>query len=247
MRLKDKVAIVTGGGRGIGSAYCRGLAKEGAKVVIADVLLEAAEALAEEMKKEGYEALALKVDVSSETDTMKMAEDVLKEFGSIDILVNNAGIFPLCKFVDLTYEQWRKVMSVNLDGTFLCTKAVVPHMIEKKKGKIINISTECHFMGFADLVDYTASKSGVVGFGRALANALGEYFINVNTITPGLTGSKELLETQPENFEPHVEGQAIKRVQVPEDLVGTVIFLASDESDMITGQIINVDGGYNKN
>jgi 3-oxoacyl-[acyl-carrier protein] reductase len=176
-----------------------------------------------------------------------MAEKTLAHFGSIDILVNNAGIFPLCNFVDLTYAQWRKVMSVNLDGTFLCTKAVVPHMIKKKKGKIINISTECHFMGFADLVDYTASKSGVVGFGRALANALGEYFINVNTITPGLTGSKELLETQAENFEPHVAGQCIKRVQVPEDLVGTVVFLASDESDMITGQIINVDGGYNKN
>jgi 3-oxoacyl-[acyl-carrier protein] reductase len=246
MRLKDKVAIVTGGGRGIGSAYCRGFAKEGAKVVVVDVNIDGASALAEELKQDGFDALALKVDVSSESDTQNMAQKTLSEFGSIDILVNNAAIFPLSKFVDVTYAQWKKVMSVNLDGVFLCTKAVVPHMIEKNKGKIINISTECFFMGFADLVDYTASKAGVVGFSRALAEALGEYFINVNTITPGLTASKELLETQPENFEPHVAGQCIKRVQVPEDLVGTAVFLASDESDMITGQIINVDGGYNK-
>jgi 3-oxoacyl-[acyl-carrier protein] reductase len=247
MRLKDKIAIVTGGGKGIGKAYCKGMAREGAKVVIADIDFESAEKTAEELKQDGFQALALHVDVSSESDTQKMVDETINHFGGVDILINNAGIFPLSKFTDLTYEQWRRVLGVNLDGVFLCTKAVVPHMINQKKGKIISISTECFFMGFGDLVDYTAAKAGIVGFTRALAEALGEHFINVNTVTPGLTASETLLEQQPENFEPHIKGQCIKRRQQPEDLVGTIVFLASDESDMITGQIINVDGGYNKN
>jgi 3-oxoacyl-[acyl-carrier protein] reductase len=137
-------------------------------------------------------------------------------------------------------------MSVNLDGPFLCSKAVVPSMIQNGHGKIINISTECFFMGYGELVDYTAAKAGVVGFTRALAEALGEHGINVNTITPGLTATEILLEEQPYNFEPHIQGQCIKRAQKPDDLVGTLLFLASSDSDMITGQIINVDGGYNK-
>lgn len=246
MRLAGKVAIVTGGGRGIGEAYCRGLAREGAKVAAVDVNLDSAQKVAGDLVKEGHEAIGLKVDVSSEKDTLSMAAEVLSRFGSIDILVNNAGIFPLCKFTELTLEQWRRVLGVNLDGPFLCSKAVVPHMIKKGRGKIINISTECFFMGYGELVDYTAAKSGVVGFTRALAEALGEHNINVNTVTPGLTATEILLVEQPYNFEPHVKRQCIKRRQQPEDLVGAVVFLASSESDMITGQIINVDGGFNK-
>ncbi len=247
MRLKGKVAIVTGGGRGIGQAYCRGLAREGARVVVADVDYASAKATAEEIGAQGHEALGLKVDVTSETETRKMGEEAARRFGTVDILVNNAGIFPLCKFTELTYEQWRRVLAVNLDGPFLCSKAVVPYMIRQKKGKIINIATECFFMGYGELVDYTAAKAGVVGFTRALAEALGQYFINVNTVTPGLTATEILLREQPYNFEPHVAAQCIKRRQMPEDLVGAIVFLASTESDMITGQIINVDGGYNKN
>ena len=247
MRLKGKVAIVTGGGRGIGKAYCQGLAREGARVVIADLNLPAAKQVEEELKAQGCEALALEVDVTSESGTLRMAETTARSFGTIDILVNNAGIFPLCKFTELTYEQWRRVIGVNLDAVFLCSKAVAPHMIRQKKGKIINISTECYFMGYGELVDYTAAKAGVVGFSRALAEALGEHFINVNTVTPGLTATEILVREQPYNFEPHMQAQCIKRRQEPEDLVGTIVFLASSESDMISGQIINVDGGYNKN
>jgi 3-oxoacyl-[acyl-carrier protein] reductase len=246
MRLEGRVAIVTGAGRGIGKAYCRGLAREGSKVAVCDIDIDQCRKTAEELQNEGYAALPLKVDVSSEEDTLRMADGVVKSFGRIDILVNNAGIFPLCKFTDLTYEQWRKVMAVNLDGVFLCTKAVLPQMIKQKRGKIISIATECVFMGFSELVDYTASKAGIVGFSRAAAEALGQYNINVNTVTPGLTASETLLEQQPENFEPHIQGQCIKRRQEPEDLVGTIVFLSSSESDMITGQIINVDGGFNK-
>jgi 3-oxoacyl-[acyl-carrier protein] reductase len=246
MRLGQKVAIVTGGGRGIGEAYCKGLAREGAKVAVVDIDPKAAEMVASNLKKDGHEALSLKVDVSSERDTLDMAERVSEALGGIDILVNNAGIFPLCKFTDLTLEQWHRVLGVNLDGPFLCSKAVVPYMIRKGKGKIINVSTECFFMGYGELVDYTAAKSGVVGLTRALAEALGEHGINVNTITPGLTATQILLKEQPYNFDPHVQRQCIKRRQQPEDLVGTVVFLASGESDMITGQIINVDGGFNK-
>jgi 3-oxoacyl-[acyl-carrier protein] reductase len=247
MRLADNVAIVTGGGRGIGEVYCRGLSKEGASVVVADINLEAAERVAAAIESDGGTAMAIRVDVGSETDTLEMAEAVISRYGRIDILVNNAGIFPLSPFTELTLEKWRRVMAVNLDGPFLCSKAVVPAMIEKKRGKIINISTECYFMGYGELVDYTAAKSGVVGLTRAMAEALGVHGINVNTITPGLTATDILLKEQPYNFDPHVEGQCIKRRQKPEDLVGTLLFLASSDSDMITGQIINVDGGYNKN
>jgi 3-oxoacyl-[acyl-carrier protein] reductase len=247
MRLKDKVAIVTGGGRGIGEAYCKGLAQEGAMVVVADVDLTSAEGVAEAIRSSGRQALGIKVDVSIEAETRRMAEAAAQKFGTVDILVNNAGIFPLRKFTELTYEQWRRVLAVNLDGPFLCSKAVVPYMIKQNKGKIINIATECFFMGYGELVDYTAAKAGVVGFTRALAEALGPHFINVNTVTPGLTATEILLREQPYNFEPHVAAQCIKRRQTPEDLVGAIVFLASGESDMITGQIINVDGGYNKN
>ncbi len=246
MRLKDQVAIVTGGGKGIGRAYCRGMAREGAKLVVADVDLESAKGVEAELAADGHEALALRVDVSDEGDAGRMADEAVRRFGKIDILVNNAGIFPLCRFTELTYAQWRRVVGVNLDGVFLCSKAVVPHMIRQRRGKIINIATECVFMGYGQLVDYTAAKAGVVGFTRALAEALGEHAINVNTVTPGLTASETLLREQPCNFEPHIQGQCIKRRQEPEDLVGAVVFLASPESDMITGQIINVDGGYNK-
>jgi 3-oxoacyl-[acyl-carrier protein] reductase len=246
MRLKDRVAIVTGGAQGIGAAYCRGLAREGAKVVIGDIQYDLCRKLSRQLEGEGFETLPIKLDVSRESDTLAMAEMAVQEFGSIDVLINNAAIFPLCKFTDLTYEQWRKVHSVNLDGVFLCSKAVVPQMIKQKKGKIISIATECFFMGYGELVDYTASKAGIVGFTRALAEALGEHYINVNVVTPGLTASEHLLKEQPYNFAPHIEGQCIKRRQEPEDLVGTIVFLSSSESDMITGQIINVDGGYNK-
>jgi 3-oxoacyl-[acyl-carrier protein] reductase len=246
MRLKEKVAIVTGGGKGIGSAYCRGLAREGAKVVVADIDFIAAKKLCAELDAKGSENLPFPLDVTSEKSTLEMRDSVLKKFGGIDILVNNAGIFPLRKFTEMTYEDWRKVTAVNLDGVFLCTKAVVPKMIEQGKGKIINIATECVFMGYGELVHYTAAKTGVVGFTRALAEALGPHRINVNTVTPGLTGTEALLEQQPYNFAPHIARQCIKRRQEPEDLVGTIIFLASNDSDMITGQIINVDGGFNK-
>jgi 3-oxoacyl-[acyl-carrier protein] reductase len=246
MRLEGKVAIVTGGAQGIGKAYCRGLAREGAKVVIGDIKFDLCKKLSEEMKKEGFETLPVKLDVSDEKDTLGMADDTLEKFGRIDILINNAAIYPLCKFTELTYEQWKKVLAVNLDGVFLCMKAVVPQMIRQKKGKIISISTECFFMGYGELVDYTASKAGIVGFSRALAEALGEYNINVNTVTPGLTASENVITQQPYNFAPHIAGQSIKRRQEPEDLVGTIVFLSSSDSDMITGQIINVDGGYNK-
>lgn len=246
MRLKEHVAIVTGGAQGIGKAYCKGLAREGAKVVIGDIKFDLCKKLAQEMEKDGYKVLPVNLDVSDEKDTLRMAEDTLKKFGRIDILINNAAYYPMCKFTELTYDQWKRVLAVNLDGVFLCTKAVVPQMIKQKKGKIISISTECFFMGYGELVDYTASKAGIVGFTRALAEALGEYYINVNVVTPGLTASENILALQPYNFAPHIEGQCIKRRQEPEDLVGTIIFLSSSDSDMITGQIINVDGGYNK-
>jgi 3-oxoacyl-[acyl-carrier protein] reductase len=246
MRLTNKVAIVTGGAKGIGKAYCRGLAREGSKVVIGDIDFDAAKKLSVELSAQGFDNLPFPLDVTCEKSTIEMREAVLEKYGRIDVLVNNAGIFPLQKFTEMSYEEWRKVVAVNLDGVFLCTKAVVPQMVKQGKGKIINIATECVFMGYGELVHYTAAKTGVVGFTRALAEALGPDNINVNTVTPGLTGTETLLEQQPYNFAPHIARQCIKRRQEPEDLVGTIVFLASSDSDMISGQIINVDGGFNK-
>jgi 3-oxoacyl-[acyl-carrier protein] reductase len=247
MDFKDKVAIVTGGGSGIGQAYVSALAHAGAKVVIADIVENNATTVARELSQAGCDVTAIKTDVTSEEDTQRMADETKARYGTVNILVNNAGIFPQCDFLDLTYAHWRKVMAVNLDGPFLCCKAVVPEMVKNKSGKIINISTECFFMGFETLVDYTAAKAGVVGLTRALARSLGKYGINVNTITPGLTASDALLRDQPENFDSHVARQCLKRVQRPYDLVGALMFLSSSASDMITGQIVNVDGGFNLN
>jgi 3-oxoacyl-[acyl-carrier protein] reductase len=242
---ENKIVIVTGGGSGIGRAYVTALAKANAKVVIADIDEQPAHELAHELTAAGHEVIAIRTDVTSEQDTLSMAAETVAKFGTIDVLVNNAGIFPQSEFLDLTYAHWRKVLAVNLDGPFLCCKAVAPEMVKNKRGKIINISTECFFMGFETLVDYTAAKAGVVGLTRALARSLGRHGINVNTITPGLTASDALLRDQPENFDSHVARQCLNRVQRPDDLVGALMFLASPASDMVTGQIINVDGGFN--
>jgi 3-oxoacyl-[acyl-carrier protein] reductase len=184
--------------------------------------------------------------VSREKDTIALASDTFNKYGVIDILVNNAGIFPPCEFDDLTYKTWRHMIEVDLDSVFLCTKAVVPYMKKQKSGKIINISSEVFYIGFANMVDYTAAKTGVIGFTRAMAEALGEYNVHINAITPGLVSTKKVEEIFGSGFPAHIERQCIKRKQMPEDLVGPVVFLASGDSDFVTGQTINVNGGFTK-
>jgi NAD(P)-dependent dehydrogenase (short-subunit alcohol dehydrogenase family) len=245
MRLKDKVCIVTGGGMGIGRAYCLGLAAEGARVVVADIADP--QAVVKEIEARGGQALGVGCDVSREPDTQRTATMTLDRWGRIDVLVNNAAIYGILKrrpFMEIPIEEWDRVMAVNLRGLFLCARAVFPAMKAQGKGKIINIASSTFFKGVPNYIHYTTSKGGVVGFTRSLARELGEHGIRVNAIAPGFTLSGENEKNMPkEQQEWNIKIRMLKRAQVPEDLVGTLVFLASDESDFITGQTISVDGG----
>jgi NAD(P)-dependent dehydrogenase (short-subunit alcohol dehydrogenase family) len=243
MRLEGRVAIVTGGARHIGAAYCRKLAAEGAAVVIADIL--DGETVAEEIRAQDGRALALKIDVSKEEDANLMAAEAVKSFGRIDILVNNAAIFINIQrqpFYQITAEEWDRVSAVNIKGPFLCAKAVFPQMKEQRSGKIINISSSTAYWGTPNFLHYVASKAALIGMTRSLAREVGEYGICVNAIAPGLVehegqnAPKALTELQ-------LKARSIKRLETPEDLLGTVVFLASSDSDFMTGQTIVVDGG----
>ncbi len=250
MRLKDKVIIVTGGGVGIGRAYSLGLAKEGARVVVADIQVDAAQKAAGEITEAGGEAVSVAVDVTSPEKTREMAEITLKQYGRIDVLVNNAGLYTALKkkpFMEIDPEEWDRVMAVNVKGLFLCAKAVYPAMKKQKKGKIINISSGTVLGGSPYFLHYVSSKAGVIGFTRALAREVGADNICVNAITPGLTisGSNQDGVLTPEQLEDRRRRRSFQRDQYPQDLVGTVIFLSSEDSDFITGQTINVDGGQN--
>jgi NAD(P)-dependent dehydrogenase (short-subunit alcohol dehydrogenase family) len=248
MRLKGKVAIVTGAARGIGAAFAIGLAKEGAKVVIGDI--RDGQDTVTVIKKAGGEALYVRTDVTKQEQCNAMAKAAVDRFGSIDILINNAGILVTIKpFMEVTSEEWMRVMEINTLGPFHCVKAVFPFM-KDKGGKIINLSSGTIFEGAPGLPHYVASKGAIMAFTRALARELGDYSININTIAPGFTHSEGGDEfDQNKQFPPipldefQKSMRCIKKPMNPEDLVGTAIFLASDDSRMITGQLILNDGG----
>jgi NAD(P)-dependent dehydrogenase (short-subunit alcohol dehydrogenase family) len=247
MRLKDKVAIVTGGGRGLGRAYAERLAEEGAHVAVADIIDPSDTKLSIEEK--GGQVIAVVADVTNEDSVNELARQTIDRFGRIDVLINNAAIFAdLNKksFIDISVAEWDRIMSVNLRGTFLCTKAVYPQMKKQGKGKIINVSSSTFFSGVPGFLHYVTSKGGVVGFTRALAREVGNDGISVNAIAPGLTINEAVLKSgmYPQEALKFVAGtRCFKRNEQPEDLVGTIVFLASDESDFMTGQTIVVDGG----
>jgi 3-oxoacyl-[acyl-carrier protein] reductase len=250
MRLKDKVAIVTGGGVGIGKAYAHGLAKEGAKVVVADIQEAEARKVAADIEQNGGTALAVPVDVTSEPKVQAMAAATLKAYGRIDVLVNNAGLYSALKkksFMEIDSDEWDRVMAVNVKGLFHCVKAVYPIMKQQQKGKIINISSGTALSGSPFFLHYVSSKAGVIGFTRALAREVGNDNICVNSIMPGLTisGANQEGVMTAEQLADRRKRRSIQRDQYPQDLVGTVIFLASDDSDFMTGQSISVDGGMN--
>jgi NAD(P)-dependent dehydrogenase (short-subunit alcohol dehydrogenase family) len=247
MRLKDKVIIVTGGAQGLGRAYAVALSQEGATVVIADVL--DAKQVEEEIQAKNGEALAIYTDVSDERSTKEMAHKAAERFGRIDVLINNAALYASLKtkpFFEISSEEWDVVMRVNLKGVFLCCKAVYPQMMKQGNGKIINVSSATHFKGLSSFVHYVTSKGGIISFTRALARELGDYGISVNAIAPGYTLTKD---TKSEHiFDDAVINAAVasrcfKRHELPEDLTGTILFLASNDSDFMTGQTIVVDGG----
>jgi NAD(P)-dependent dehydrogenase (short-subunit alcohol dehydrogenase family) len=245
MRLREKVVIVTGGARGIGRAYGLGVAAEGAKVVVADVA--DGKPAVKEIEGLGAQALGVECDVSREEDTLRLATETLARFGRIDVLVNNAALYGALRrrpFMEIPLEEWDRVMAVNLRGLFLCARAVFPAMKAQGKGKIINIASGTFFKGVPNYIHYTTSKGGVVGFTRSLARELGDFGIRVNAIAPGFTLSGENEKNMPEEGRAaNVRMRMLKRAEVPGDIVGTLVFLASDDSDFITGQTIVVDGG----
>jgi 3-oxoacyl-[acyl-carrier protein] reductase len=239
--------IVTGGGKGIGKVYAEEFAKAGARVVAADIDAEAATSVAAALRGAGLEAFGIGVDVASEAATAAMAAATLERFGAIDVLINNASlmsVLPRRSWLEIPVEEWDRVMAVNLRGMFLCCRAVFPAMAAQKRGKIVNISSSRVWEGAPNRLHYTTSKAGVIGLTRALAREVGESGITVNALTPGMTQSETQVATSSGNYlATRIAGRAIERVQVPADLVGAVMFLASAASDFMTGQTINVDGG----
>jgi 3-oxoacyl-[acyl-carrier protein] reductase len=248
-RLEGRVAIVTGGGHGIGKAYATRLAAEGAKVVIAELDGKAASALAAELTAAGHEALAMQTDVANEASVNHMAAETIAKFGRIDVLVNNAAIFatvPMSRspFDQITIDEWDRMMSVNVKGTWLASRAVVPQMRKQAYGKIINVSSGTALKGSPSRIHYVTSKAGILGFTKTLANEVGKDGICVNCVAPGSTLSEENPDEDILKMRAQAaNARALKRVQTPEDLTGAVVFFASADSDFITGQTLVVDGG----
>jgi len=244
MTLEGKVAIVTGGGRGLGAGYCRALAAEGASVVVADIAEEGARAVADEIG-----GLAVRVDVSDDASVRNMTARAMEHYGRIDILINNAAIFtellrPRKTFEEIPVDEWDRVMAVNVRGVWLCCAAVAPVFRRQHSGVIINISSGTIFSGAPGFMHYVTSKAAVWGMTRILARELGDAGVRVNTITPGLTSSEAVHEVYaPDALEANAQRRIFKRLETGADLIGTVLFLCSDASAFITGQTLNVDGG----
>lgn len=246
--LSDRVVIITGGGKGIGKIYAQQFAQAGAKVVAADVDEAAAMAVAAEIDGRGEAAMGIRVDICDPASCEGMARTTLDRFGSIDVLINNAAMMstlPRRSWMEIPPEEWDSVMAVNLRGMFLCCRAVFPTMQARGYGKIVNISSSRIWEGSPNRLHYTTSKAGVVGFTRALSREIGSVGVTVNAVTPGFTLSETQILSSDESYlkQRSYAEQAIPRAQVPDDLVGAVMFLSSAASDFMTGQTVNVDGG----
>jgi len=243
MELKTKVALITGAAQGIGKAVTLVLARHGADVVVADVNIEKAQETAREVEALGRAAMAVRVDVTRLEDVEKMVEAAVQRFGKIDILINNAGIARDKLILRMTEEDWDTVLNVNLKGTFNCTKAVIKHMSKQRSGKIVNIASVVGIMGNPGQANYSASKAGVIGLTKTVAREFAARGINVNAIAPGYIQTP-MTEVLPEKAKEELKRLIpMERLGQPEDVAHAVLFLVSEASSYITGNILNVNGG----
>ena len=242
MRLKDKVAIVTGAGRGLGRGIALKLGREGAKVVVADVIEANAQSAAKEIADAGGKAIAVKADISSKAEVEALFAKAVAELGPIDILVNNAGINRDAALHKMTDEQWDKVIAVNLTGTFYCLRLAAQQMRERGYGRIVNVSS-MSWLGNFGQANYAASKAGVVGLTKTAARELAKKGITVNAVCPGFIDTEMTRGVPPNVWEAMVGKIWTGRVGSPEDVGNVVAYLASDEASYVTGEVINVSGG----
>jgi len=244
MRFEDKVAIVTGAGRGLGKTMAIALGSEGSKVVVVDINPGEGEEAVREMETLGAEAIFVRADVSEKASVQRMVEASLDRFDTIDILVNNAGIHDAAPFVEETEELWQRMFKVNVMGTVLPCQAVVPEMMKRQKGRIVNISSKAAVVGEPYHAAYSASKGAVLALTRAMATELAPYKITVNAVCPGPTYTDMLLGATDEAQRNELTAIApLGRLGEPEDIAGAVLYLASEECDWCTGQALSVDGG----
>jgi NAD(P)-dependent dehydrogenase (short-subunit alcohol dehydrogenase family) len=245
-RLQGRVAIVTGAAQGIGAAYAKALAREGAKTVVTDV--GDTQACVDAINAEGNQAIGMHVDVTNNDDLSRMVREVEAAFGPVEILINNAGLFSNLKlkpFWEIDDAEWDAVMRVNVRGVFQASRAVLPSMERNGRGKIVNISSATFFLGPPGFLHYVASKASVIGMTRSMARELGAKKITVNAIAPGFTESDGVQSNEAMHGmrAPNRAQRSIGRDMLPDDLLGTLIYLSSPDSDFVTGQTINVDGG----
>jgi 3-oxoacyl-[acyl-carrier protein] reductase len=244
MRFKNKSVIITGGGGKIAKAYAMAFAKEGAKLSLPDIA--SADQIVKTIKDMGGTAISMTCDVSNEQSVKAMVSETVKQFGTVDILINNAAYFMSVwkgPFWEMTVDEFDKAMAVNVRGSWLCAKAAVPYMQKQKSGKIINISSNVALTGNPNYIHYVTSKGALIAMTRAMAKEVGDWNICVNTVSPGFVVT-EGRQVDPEYEKVRAQQRSLKRSQVEDDLVGTVMFLSSSESDFMTGQLMNVDGGF---
>jgi 3-oxoacyl-[acyl-carrier protein] reductase len=246
MLLKGKKALITGAAQGIGEFIACAFCREGASVAAGDIDSARLDGTVAELRANGHDILELQLDVCNREQVKLAVQSAMDHYGTIDVLVNNAGAYPRRHFLEMTDDAWDQIVDLNLNGTYNCTRAVVPHMVRQRGGAIINISSVTFFLGMARLTHYVAAKGGIIGFTRSLARDLGEHSVRVNCISPGAIATEsEKTVTSPEEVEAMVLPlQCLKRRILPQDVAEVAVFLASSYSGGMTGQTLNVDGGW---
>jgi 3-oxoacyl-[acyl-carrier protein] reductase len=244
--LEGRVAIVTGGGGGLGEGICRALGTAGAAVAAVDAAREEAERVARRVSSDGATCVAVECDVSDRRSVEEMTGRVVDDLGGVDILVNNAAIYPLRPWTEIEEEEWDRVMAVNLKGYFLCARAAFPHIRDRGRGRVINVASITFFIGWSGFLDYVSSKGAVIGFTRTLAREVGPDGVTVNAISPGAfpTAAERVHPDQEALNRRILDQQCLKRRGRPEDVGNLAAFLASDEASFITGQTVMIDGGW---